>query len=436
MSAVLSRRDLLRALAVAAIAGPVIAACGDTRRGPGPGDAGLVASDVERAAADDAAIPATVEAIQQFAGRLYSVQARRAGNLALSPYSVAVALGMSLNGAVGATADEIAGVLGGLDPADLNAGLNALEQSLEGLAGGVRRDDGSDAEIALAVASALFGERTEAWKAPFLDALARDYGAGMRAVDFKKAFEEARAAINGWVADRTQDRIPDLVPAGALDDMTRLVLVNALYLKAPWESPFEKQLTKPSDFRLADGSVVQVPMMQSWDLGDRITKRAGWRAVRIPYAGRALAMTVVLPDEDLAALERVVVREGLGAFLELDEEGPLANLRMPRWTFRTPSPLGDALMALGMTTAFDPDRADFSGMTDDERLFVGAVLHEVFIAVDEEGTEAAAATAEVFVAGSAPILEDFVVDRPFLFVVHDVEHGTPLFVGRVADPRS
>lgn len=423
-------------LALAALATGGLTACGSRRDAPEDVAVDLVASDVERAAVDPASVPAAVEAMHAFGGRLYGRLAEREGNLALSPYSVAVALGMTLHGAGGTTADEISGLLAGLGAADLGAGLNALEQALEALAGRVRRYDGSDAEVALAVASALFGERTERWKDPFLDALARDFGAGMYAVDFKGSFEEARVGINDWVAGRTADRIEDLVPQGALDDLTRLVVVNALYLKAPWESPFVKQATAKADFHLADGSVVEVDMMQSDDLDDRVTRGDGWRSVRVPYAGGGLAMTVVLPDAGLAALERTIARDGIGAVLASDEDGPLANLRMPRWTFRTAAPLGDALKALGMPTAFDVDRADFSAMTDGEPLFLDAVLHQVFIAVDEEGTEAAAATAEVFSAGSAPpVLEEVVLDRPFLFVIHDTEHGAPLFVGRVADPR-
>lgn len=443
MEPVLTRRDVLMSLALAALAGAGLSAglsaCGSEGTGGGGGDGlDLVSSDVSRAGADAGAVPPVAAALQRFGGGLYERLARTPGNLALSPYSVAVALAMTLNGAVGTTADEMRAALAldGLDVEALNGGLNALEQALEKLAGPVQRDDGSDAEIALAVASALFGERTETWKGPFLDALARDYGAGMRTVDFKTASGRARELINDWTAEQTADKIPELIPDGVLSALTRLVLVNALYLKAPWETPFEKQLTAPGDFHLSDGSVVQVDLMRAMMEGTPVRTGEGFRAVRLPYAGRRLAMTVVLPDEGrLEAVERRLARDGVGTLLGSGGSGG-ADVTLPRWTFRTASALKDALVALGMPTAFDEALADFSGMTDDEPLHIDAVLHEVFIAVDEEGTEAAAATAVVMNTTSAPVTEPFVVDRPFLFVIHDERYATPLFLGRVSDPRA
>ena len=155
----------------------------------------------------------------------------------------------------------------------------------------------------------------------------------------------------------------------------------------------------------------------------------------MPYAGRALAMTIVLPEPGrLADVEAAMADGGLAEMLDSVRPAEVA-ISLPRWTFRTEAPLKDTLTALGMPTAFVEGHADFSGMTTEERLFIAAVLHQTFIAVDEEGTEAAAATAVVMEAESMPQYEPFVADRPFLFVIHDVEHGTPLFLGRVADPR-
>jgi serpin B len=433
----LTRRDALFAAALAALATSGLSACAGGRGQSTSDGLGLVSADVVRAPGDPGAIPAVVAAIQRFGGGLYGQISGQPGNLALSPYSVAVALGMTLNGAVGATAEEMrtALALDGLGTAGLNEGLNALERSLGKLAGPVRRGDGSDAEVALAMASALFGERTVSWRQTFLDVLAGEYGAGVRTVDFLTAAERARSLINDWTSERTRDRIPELVPEGVLDAMTRLVLVNALYLKAPWETPFEKFATAPGPFRLADGSVTRVDVMHGVREGAEVGGDDGWRSVRLPYAGGGLAMTVVLPDEGrLADVESQLAREGVGALLVTGGDRG-ADLTLPRWTFRTPVLLGPALQALGMRLAFEPESADFTAMTGQEALFVSAVLHEVFIAVDEEGTEAAAATAVAVAGSSLPVAEPFVVDRPFLFVIHDLQNDTPLFVGRVTDPR-
>ncbi len=394
----------------------------------------LVSSDVERAAGSAQALPDAVGALHALGAGLYGELRTEPGNLALSPYSVAVALAMTQNGARGQTLAEMTGVLGGVDPARLNGGLNALTSYVESLAGTKEKLDGEQAEVALRAANQLFGERTMTFEEPFLDTLAREYGAGLRAVDFKGDFEGARLAINDWTAERTEDRIEDLIPEGVLNALTRLVLVNALYLKAPWEQPFEEQLTEERPFHLLDGSTVKVPMMSALAETSLRSSGDGWQALTLPYAGRELAMTIVLPDEGrLADVETEVAAGGLAAVLE-SARPEAAAVSLPRWTFRTAAMLKETLSALGMPTAFEDGRADFSGMTTQEPLLIAEVVHQTFIAVDEEGTEAAAATAVVMRTESARIAEPFVVDRPFLFVIHDLEHGAPLFLGRVADP--
>ncbi len=425
---------------LAALASPLLAACGndsDEKSAPGGrddagGELDLVSSDVDRAAGDADAIPDVVAAMHRFAGGVYGALPPD-GNLVLSPYSIAVALGMTLTGAGGTTAAEMRDVLGADNR--FHAGLNALTSYVEGLAGRQKRADGSDAEIALDAANQLFGQYGVAWEQPFLDVLAEHYGAGMRVVDFQAATEEARTLINEWVEEQTHDRIEDLIPEGILDQLTRLVLVNAIYLKAPWESPFEEQLTEVGPFHRADGTTVDVDLMSNFELSGQLTSGDGWQAASLAYAGNRLAMTIVLPDEGrLADVEAAVAAGDLTAFLSGGRQTRLGVL-LPKWTSRTEAPLGEALKELGMPTAFDPDAADFHAMTDEDlQLFVSAVLHQGFIAVDEEGTEAAAATAVVMKDTSAPLTEPFHVDRPFLYVIHDVEHGTPLFLGRVMDP--
>ena len=433
-----TRRDVLRLLGLATLAttAPTLAACG-SEHGAGVSDLGLVSSKVRRSPGDPALIGPVVDALNGFAGGLYGQLSTSPGNLALSPYSVAVALGMTVNGAAGRTSDEMSKVLGigrSLDLEAYNGGLDALTQAVEGLAGSFERPDDDPAVIALDSANALFGDRATPWRQAFLDTLAASYGAGMRVVDWVHDPEAGRRAVNSWTADRTHDKIPEILPEGVVDALTRLVLVNALYFKAPWLVEFSDDLTTDQPFHRSPGDSVDVPTMLGELEGVSLGQGDGWQAVRLPYYGNTLAMTVVLPDDGrLADLESVVSRGHLGDVLAAPSPAAV-RLRLPRWTFRSDTPLKDVLSALGMPTAFS-DRADLTPMTDDATdLHIGAVLHQTFVAVDEHGTEAAAATAVVAQVESLPQYVDVTVDRPFLFVIHDIAHLTPLFLGRVADP--
>lgn len=326
------------------------------------------------------------------ASRLYAALAAEPGNLVCSPYSVAVALDLAAYGARGRTLEELRAVVG-------DAGRPVEDPDLRS-------------------ANRLFGQAGLAW-APDLARL-------LTVVDYGDA-EAARALVNAWTAEQTGGRIPAIVPPGVLDAETLLVLVNALHLKAAWAAPFPEHATADADFRLADGSVVRVPTMAAQPRV-AVGSGPGWRSARLPYVGGRLALTVVLAD-DLGTPD-------LRAVLEAPSYARLA-LALPRFTVRTAAPLGEVLASLGMPTAFTDD-ADFSGLVADAPLKISAVLHEAFVAVDEHGTEAAAATAVVMArAGAAPETPvPFVVDRPFLFVVHTVADRVPLFVGRVVDPRS
>jgi len=406
----------------------------DETRGAAVGTAGIAMSQRTRSATNASAVPATVDALQSFGADLYRRLADRPGNVVCSPYSVALALAMTRNGARGSTAAEIDRVLHAPALAALNGGLNALGQHLDSRAGDRKRADGSTAKVSLAGASSLWGQRGIRWEQAFLDALAQDYGAGVRMVDYAGDADSARQAINAWTGARTAGRIPQLVPAGVLDRLTRLVLVNAISLKAPWEEPFKKAQTHHAPFTRADDSQVRVPMMRGLLRSAGHSTGPGWQAVDLRYAGSQLAMAVVVPDQGrLPALQGDLDGAALGRLLAGFRPGAVA-LSLPRWTFRARADLGDLLGALGMPTAFT-NRADLTGMTAQERLLIAAVLHEAFIAVDEEGTEAAAATAVALRTTSAPPPPvRITVDRPFMFVIHDVETATPLFVGRVDDP--
>jgi serpin B len=357
-----------------------------------------------------------------------AVGAAAGDNLALSPYSIAVALAMTANGARGETARQMQDVLHIDSLASYNAGMAALTQELTGLAGPVQVVGKKD-EIALSPANQLFGDASIEWQRGFLTLLAKQYDAGMRAVDFRTQPDRSRELINQWTAGQTHDRIPQILPPGVIDRLTRLVLVNALYFKAPWEVPFEKTATSPGQFHLANGTTVDAELM-STDRGPTYLAGEHFRGARLSYAGDRLAMTVALPGP---GSEADALRELLGSGLD-GAGAPGLHLVVPGWTYRVATDLAEPLIGLGMGLAFGND-ADFTGMTDQSRLSISDVLHQTYVAVDESGTEAAAATAVVMTESAgvaAP--KELVLDRPFLWIIHDTAHGTPLFVGRVADP--
>jgi serpin B len=432
----LNRRNLLQLVALAgagALAPIALGGC-SASGGVKPSALGLAMSDVEESGGLADALPKAVAALGSLTGQLLGRLGQPPGNLVFSPYSVQVALAMTACGARGRTAQEMLRVLGvgGVD--QLGGGLAALSRHLGGLAGEKQRADGSSARLTVDTANGLFGQRDTAWEQGFLDVLARDFASGMQIVDYRTAPEQACSLINAWTAGRTHHRIEEIVPAGSLDALTRLVLVNALYLSAPWETPFEKSATRPGPFRRADGSTVQAKLMAGLLEDASYAATADWQSVRLPYAGRDLAMTVVLPRAGaMARTWDVVVNGGIAKLLAAPQPQAV-QLTLPKWRLRTQVPLEDALSALGMPTAFDSTHADFSGMTRQVPPHISAVLHETFIAVDEEGTEAAAATAVLVGTLAAPVAVPMTVDRPYLYVIHDVTHGTPLLVGRVDDP--
>jgi serpin B len=286
------------------------------------------------------------------------------------------------------------------------------------------------------VANSLWGQQGFSFKADFLDLLARDYGAGMRLVDFEKDPESARQAVNAWVSDATAKRITDILPPGSVDTLTRLVLANAIYFKAPWMQPFDSNDTQNADFHHLDSSTVSVPMMQrsgemSYAEGD------AFQLLELPYAGGQVSMLVLLPKagsfSDVAKDLTAAQLDQAISSLQMAQ----VNLTLPKFKFDWSAALPDDLKALGMTDAFDSNKADFSGMDGAKDLYISNVLHKSFVAVDENGTEAAAATAVVMETMSMPVQQnpvEFKADRPFLFLIRDNPTGTILFMGQVMDP--
>ncbi|NLG48532.1 MAG: serpin family protein [Chloroflexi bacterium] len=351
-------------------------------------------------------------------------------NLFYSPYSISLALAMTYAGARGETAEQMAQTLHfSLDPDRLHPAFNALDALLASRGQDAQGKDGQG--FRLHIANALWGQQGYAFRPAFLDLLAEHYGAGLTLLDFRQP-EQARQTINQWVAEQTEDRIQDLLPAGSLNSLTRLVLTNAIYFNAAWEFPFEVEDTTDGAFHLLDGSEITVPMMRQ---GEYLYYAQGedYQAVELPYDGGELSMVILLPQPGrFAAFEESLDAARVQGILD-EMEQHLVALTMPRFTIESGMSLADTLSALGMTTAFKGD-ADFSGMTDtSELLYIGDVIHKAFVTVDEAGTEAAAATA-VVMAGGAPQPQEMTIDRPFVFVIRDIQTGTLLFVGRVLNP--
>lgn len=370
-----------------------------------------------------------------FAFDLYRQLAGEEGSLFFSPYSISQALAMTYAGARGETAKQMAAALHfDLEAAALHPAFGGLAQSLTGrppLAGF------EDQPFRLNVANSLWGDQQTTFLPEFLALLQSDYGAGLQAVDFRGKPEAARQQINDWIAQQTEDKIRDLVPEGAINPATRLVLANAIYFNANWLRPFYEGATADAPFTLLDGTVVNVPMMNQQE---RFPYGRGenYQAITLAYVGQGMEMVLILPDEGaFEAVEQGLTAEWFnGVLAGLNSQEVL--LAMPKFRFEYTLELSEALMALGMPDAFS-DRADFSGMTVEEALFISKVLHKAFIDLDEAGTEAAAATAVIMEAMAAPLPQEPVelrLDRPFLFAIRDSVTGSLLFVGRVLDPSS
>jgi serpin B len=364
-----------------------------------------------------------------FALDLYQALRSQPGNLFYSPYSISLALAMTYAGARGETETEMADVLHFTLPQDqLHAAFNGLDVQLN------REVEGEEQSFQLNIANSIWGQQNFAFQPDFLDTLAVNYGAGLRLVDYAADPEAARQQINAWVEDETQDKIKDLIPAGALDPLTRLVLANAIYFKAAWQNQFEQNNTEDAPFTLLDGSQVDVPTMRQSE-GMNYAAGDGWQAVELAYEGGRQSMLILLPAEgQFEAFEASLNTARLDDILNA-MEWTTVELALPKFSFESEFELNRALAELGMPVAFDAERADFSGMTGESNLYISDVIHKAFVDVNEEGTEAAAATAVIMRLESMPIDPvQMQVDHPFIFMIRDNETGSILFTGRVVNP--
>ncbi len=352
-----------------------------------------------------------------------------------SPHSISSALAMTLAGARGDTAKEMARTLhvDGLGDG-VHRSVDALRGELEKREQPAKhRKDATP--FKLRIKNDLWGQTGKSFEKPFTDLLAQHYGAGMHRLDFAGDAEAARANINDAISEATADKIPELLQRGDVTEITRLVLTNAVYFKAGWDSPFEVSQTRRGKFHGAGGEV-ELPFMRQTDHYGSATVD-GVDVVQLPYVrtvGQVAMVVIAPPAGELEAFEAKLSPERLTQLIGA-AKSRYVDLSIPKFSVRTRVMLKETLSALGMPTAFKGGKADFSGMTGDRELFIGEVIHEAFVAVDEAGTEAAAATAVVMDAGGPPPEPVTMrIDRPFIFLIRDLPSGEILFMGRVASP--
>ncbi|MBA7621050.1 hypothetical protein ES703_28407 [subsurface metagenome] len=395
----------------------------------------VVQSEKERVTSPDvsgANLTTLVEGNSTFAFNLYQALREEDGNLFYSPYSISLALAMTYAGARGETEQQIADALDFTLPPDrLHPAFNSLDLELSLRGEGAEGKDGEG--FRLNIVNAIWGQKDYEFLAEFLDLLAENYGAGLRVLDFVNTPEESRLTINNWVSDQTEGRIEDLIPQGLIDALTRLVLTNAIYFNAAWQYPFSEDMTEDGSFYLLDGGEIIVPMMRQTELFG-YAEGDGYQAVELLYDGGELSMVILLPQaghfeafEESLDTQQV---DGIAGRLEFRQ----VTLAMPRFEFESDFSLRETLAAMGMPLAFSW-AADFSGMTGNQDLFIADVVHKAFVSVDEAGTEAAAATAVVMplsIPPEEPV--EVTVNRPFIFLIHDIETGSILFIGRVVNP--
>jgi serpin B len=372
-----------------------------------------------------------VEGNNTFAFDLYQALREKGGNVFFSPYSISEALTMTYAGAKGQTETNMAAALHfTLTQDKLHPAFNWLDLELAKRGKDAKGKDGEG--FRLRIANALWGQKDYKFLSPFLDTLAINYGAGLRTVDFIKDTEKSRITINDWVAEQTEDRVKDLIPPGSVNEMTRIVLTNAIYFNAAWLHPFKEENTKNDTFYRLDGSTVSVPMIKQTE-SMRYAEGDSYQAVELLYDGRELSMIILMPREGKFAefeesLDSTVFQQVLDQLSTHQ-----VTLTMPKFNYESSFGLKEALSALGMGIAFTED-ADFSGMNGKRDLLIQDVLHKAFISVDEAGTEAAAATAVIVGIVSMPELAEMQINRPFIYLIHDNATGSLIFVGRVLDP--
>ena len=399
----------------------------------------LVVSDKPRDSApviSDDDFKNQIDSNNEFAFDLYSELKSKSGNIFFSPFSISTALAMTYGGARTDTEKQIAETLHfqqrpiahkAFNKLDLSLSEQSKESKTENKKGGFK----------LEIANSIWAQKDFKWLPAFLDLLKINYGAGIFTADFIRETEKYRLKINSWVEEKTHDKIKDLLQPGVLNDMTRMVLVNAIYFYGQWLLEFDKENTRDGDFTLLDSSKIKVPLMHQTE-EYFYTENDLFQSLEMRYKDCDLAMLVLLPkiekfSELESKLDNVLLKD---AIYKLESREVI--LTFPKVKMDAQFELAQTLAAMGMSDAFNPDNADFSGMDGARDLFISHVIHKAFVAIDERGTEAAAATAVLMELTAAPAPTEpveFKADHPFIFLIRDKQTGSILFLGRVLDPR-
>ena len=370
-------------------------------------------------------IQEVVNANNKFAFDLYSeLDKSENGNIFYSPYSISAALAMTYEGAKGQTAAEMKSVFHFPESSILRPNFAAIYNKI----------NKKDKPYKLSTGNALWAQQDYKFLDEYLSTVEKYYGGKAANVDFVKETEKSRQTINTFIEEQTNSKIKDLIPQGVLDASTVLVLTNAIYFKGTWTWEFDKSDTSEQDFKVTPNNFVKTPMMYMKnekakfnyaDVGDL-------QILELPYKGEEISMLILLPTENLDAIESSLTAEKLTEWKSQIKEDKLDAIYLPKFEFDTKYFMKETLSKMGMPSAFG--NADFSGMDGTKSLFIDAVIHQAFIKVDEEGTEAAAATAVIMTKSAVMQRKIFKADHPFIFIIQEKETGNILFMGRVNDP--
>lgn len=362
-----------------------------------------------------------------FALELYKRLSLEKGNIFFSPYSISSALAMTYVGAKGETAKQMARVLRFTLPQErLHQGFNELSRLLQS----------NTKDYQLSIANALWGQKDYRFLKEFIDLTNKYYDAGFKEVDYTNATarEETRQMINKWVEEKTNGKIKDIIKRDDIDDLTRLILTNAIYFKGKWELQFDPKNTRDMPFYVSENVKLDIPMMYQkgrFNYGEDNEVQI----LEMPYAGKDLSMVIILPKLNipLPKIERALSAKKLETWMSTTSEREV-EVYIPRFKIEKRYILNEILKRLGMVDAFDMIKADFSGMTPKPDLYITSVIHQSFVEVNEEGTEAAGATAVIMGTKMVTMPVIFRADRPFIFLIRDKRSGSILFIGRLAEP--
>jgi len=373
------------------------------------------------------AVNNVVNSINQFAFDLYPALKNKEENIFFSPYSLSTAMAMTYEGARGKTAEEIRQVFH--YPED-------IEILRRGYAETINQINKKDKKYELHTANALWAQKNYPFLPEYFKTVEKYYGGKVTNVDFAWDTENSRLTINKWVEEQTRNRIKDLIPQGVITSLTRLVLTNAIYFKGNWETQFPKGNTKEAEFRASVDKKVRVPMMFIGGRKFNYAENEALQLLELPYAGNELSMLILLPRNELSEVEPYLKADKIQDLMK-DMRQEEVDVYLPRFKFETKYLMGGEkgiLGRMGMPTAFSEMRADFSGMTGKPDLYITEVVHQAFVEVNEEGTEAAAATGIIMGAKAVLMKKVFRADHPFIFFIQEKRTGAILFFGRVIDP--